>query len=398
MPESPRAALDPAVPMSRVLRAAVTVTLFGSLPVWLVGALAVQIDRDLPLGPTRLGLASSAFFGSAALGSALAGRAAERMGPRAAMRAATLAAVLVNLVLAGAPAYPVLLVTLAFGGATNALAQVGANLMIAQGVAPGRQGFSLAVKQAGVPAGTLIGGLAVPVLGVTVGWRWAFVAAAVGAASAWPGIPAVGSGRRPRDVPRQPTDLPVGLLVGLAVAVAFAAAANGSLATFLVSAGVDAGYSESAAGLLLTAGSAVGITMRLYAGHRADRRGERHLPVVATLLVGGAGGYLLLAPGTRPSHLLGALFAFGAGWAWPGLFNLAVVRANPSAPASATGITQTGVYVGGLAGPAVFGAVADAHGFGVAWTLAAASSALAAAGVLIGRHRIVRWRARSLHV
>jgi cyanate permease len=184
----------------------------------------------------------------------------------------------------------------------------------------------------------------------------------------------------------------MGPLVFLAAAVGFASAANGTLATFVVTAGVEAGLGESAAGMVLTLGSAAGITMRLVVGARADRRGGRHLPVVSVLLAGGALGYLLLAPGLVPTHLAGALIAFGSGWAWPGLFNLAVVRLNPTAPAAATGITQTGVYVGALAGPILFGLVVDSAGYGLAWLLAGVASALAAGGVAYGRSRVVASR------
>lgn len=381
-----------AVSERRLQVAAVTVTLVGTLPVFLTGALAVQIGRDLTFGPSRLGAASGTFFAAAALGSALMGRIAERIGPGRAMRgAATLSAVL-QATVALTPGYGALLASLAIAGFGNALAQVGSNLLLARGIPPERQGWALALKQAGVPAGTMLGGLAVPLLGVTVGWRWAFVVGALGALAAAINVPigAVPPGGRSPD--RRAGDVPVGPLVLLAVAVAFAAAANGTLATFVVTAGVDAGLGESAAGLVLTLGSATGITMRLIAGARADRRGGRHLPVVSLLLLGGAAGYLLLAPGAVATHLLGALVAFGSGWAWPGLFNLAVVRMNPAAPAAATGITQTGVYVGALAGPVLFGLIVEGAGYPTAWALAGVCSALAAGGVLYGRARVQAWR------
>lgn len=377
----------------RIQVAAVSGALVGTLPVFLTGALAVQIGRDLPFGPSRLGLASGAFFAAAATGSALMGRLAERVGPGRAMRAAALAASVLMALLSLTPDFPSLIGLLVLAGSVNSLAQVGANLLVAKGIHPGRQGWSLALKQAGIPAGTLLGGLAVPVFGVTVGWRWAYVAGAIGALVAAAIVP-VGvvapGGRRVRA--GRSGDVPLRPLVLLAVAVGFAAAANGTLATFMVSAGVDAGLGESAAGLVLTAGSAAGISMRLLAGARADRRGGRHLPVVTLLLLGGAVGYLLLAPGQVVTHLLGAAVAFGSGWAWPGLFNLAVVRLNPGAPAAATGITQTGVYVGALAGPVLFGLVVDSAGYGLAWVLAAASSAIAAAGMVHGRRRVLAWR------
>ena len=65
--------------------------------------------------------------------------------------------------------------------------------------------------------------------------------------------------------------------------------------------------------------------------------------------------------------MVGALVAFALGWGWPGLFNLAVVDRNREAPGSATGVSQTGIYVGAAAGPAAFGALAHTAGYGTAW-------------------------------
>lgn len=376
----------------RIQGAAVTTALVGVLPVFLTGALAVQIGRDFEFGPSRLGVASGTFFAAAAAGSALMGRLAERIGPGRAMRIAAGSNAVLMALLVTTPGFAVLLALLLAAGFSNSLAQVGANLLVAKGVHPTRQGWALALKQAGVPAGTLLGGLAVPALGVTVGWRWAYAVGAVGAVAAAAVVPVGAVAPGGRDRPTRSGDVPLGPLVLLAVSVGFAAAANGTLATFIVSAGVDAGLGESVAGLVLTFGSAAGISMRLYAGSRADRRGGRHLPVVSLLLLGGAVGYVLLAPGLVWTHVLGAAIAFGSGWAWPGLFNLAVVRLNPSAPAAATGITQTGVYIGALAGPVLFGLVVDSAGYGLAWVLAAVSSAAAAGGIVYGRRSVLAWR------
>lgn len=382
------------VPERRIQVAAVAVALVGVLPAFLTGALAVQIGRDIDLGPFRLGIASGAFFAAAAAGSALMGRVAERIGPGRAMRISAGSAALLLAGISGAPNYLVLLGFLVLAGFANSLAQVGANLLVARGIPVARQGWSLALKQAGVPAGTLLGGLAVPLLGVTVGWRWAYAAGALGALAAMVAVPvgAVAPGGRSPGRARPTGDVPLGPLVLLAIAVGFAAASNGTLATFTVTAGVEAGLGEAAAGYVLMGGAAIGISMRLLAGRRADRRGQRHLPVVSMLLAGGAVGYLLLAPGRVFTHLAGAAVAFGAGWAWPGLFNLAVVRLNPGAPAAATGITQTGVYVGALTGPILFGFAVDAVGYEAAWIGAAVSSLGAAVGMVIGRRRVVAWR------
>lgn len=382
----------------RIQVASVATALVGTLPVFLTGALAVQIGRDFSFGAARLGIASGVFFGAAASGSALMGRLAERIGPGRAMRAAAVLAGVFMAALSLAPDFPVLVGLLLVGGWVNALAQVSANLMVARGIHPDRQGWSLAIKQAGVPAGTLLGGLAVPLLGVTVGWRWAYVVGAAGAVVAASIVPVRAVAASGPRTSKREGDVPLRALVLLAIAVGFASAANGTLSTFLVSAGVESGLSESASGLILTLGAAIGITMRLYFGRRADRRGGRHLPVVSALLLGGSVGYLALAPGLVWTHVVGAAIAFGAGWAWPGLFNLAIVRLNPGAPGAATGITQTGVYVGALSGPILFGFVVDHFGYRPAWILAAVSSTLAAAGIVYGRSQVMAWREAQLDV
>jgi cyanate permease len=79
--------------------------------------------------------------------------------------------------------------------------------------------------------------------------------------------------------------------------------------------------------------------------------------------------------------VLGALVAFTLGWGWPGLFNLAVVDSNRETPGSASGVSQTGIYAGAAFGPAAFGVLAHAAGYGTAW-VAVAVMTLLSAGVL----------------
>ena len=103
--------------------------------------------------------------------------------------------------------------------AVQTLAQVGSNLLLAKGIRPERQGWALALKQAGVPAGTMLGGLAVPLLGVTVGWRWAYVAGALGALAAAASVPGGVVPPGGRVTARRAGDVPVRPLVLLAMAV-----------------------------------------------------------------------------------------------------------------------------------------------------------------------------------
>ena len=73
-----------------------------------------------------------------------------------------------------------------------------------------------------------------------------------------------------------------------------------------------------------------------------------------------------------------AVLSFGAGWSWPALFNLAIVRANPLAAAQATGVTQTGTYIGVFSGPITMGQVVERWGYTVGWSMVAVSMLIGA--------------------
>ena len=373
----------------RAVLAGVVGTTASVLPAFMTGAVAVQVSADLGMDDQQLGLVIGAYFTSAALGSALLGRAAQRMGPTRAMRAGLGLTALTGLALSLVPSALLLGAVLLVSGVSNALTQPAANLLLADRVSARRLGLAMALKQAGMPFASLLGGLAVPALALTLGWRATYVAAAVLAVAATGVVPRT---RAARD--RAParaasgaagatssgTDLPLAVLLVYAAVGALGAAAAGAIVTFLVSAAEDAGLSPAAAGLLLTGGSVVGIASRLGHGRWADLPGRRPIRRVALLLGTGGlavGAFAVHAPG---AYLLGVAPAFALGWAWPGLFNLSVVRNNPTTAAAATGITQTGVYIGAGSGPVLGGLVAQQAGYPALW--AAAAATLVAAGAL----------------
>lgn len=379
---------------------AVSVTIVGVLPAFLVGALAVQLRADLGIGLAAVGLATAALF---AVSGALArpfGGLVQRIGSR---RGLVLAALLSTASLCGvglAPSYPVLLAALVVGGVGNSIAQPAANLSLSELVAEGRWGFAFGIKQSSIPAATLLGGLAVPGIALTVGWRWALGVAALLALAiaAWTARsgPNLQARLRTRggDADR---GLPRGALLVLTVGAGFAAAASTSLGVFLVDSGVQAGLRPGESGLLFALSSMLGLTGRIGAGWLADRHPRRSLYlVIANMLVCGSVGYVLLAVGTAPLFVAGSLLAYGAGWTWTGLFHFAIVKENRLAAARATGVVQTGLSLGAAAGPLLFGVLAQSTSYRTAWLGTAALSLAGAVTVRTGR-RMVR-RSRGLPV
>jgi MFS family permease len=373
---------------------ALTTTVAVSVPVFLVGGLAVQISDELRFSPAGLGLAVSAYFGASALASLPAGALVERYGPARVSRCGiALAAVTLLAVAVAANALWSLIAILALGAGANALGQLASNTSLSRHVPVGRQGLSFGVKQAAIPVSSLLAGAAVPAVALTVGWRWAFVLAAGLAAAALllvpaeldrPGVSRVGEARQA-----------TGALVVIGVAATLASASANALGTFLVDAAVASGISPGPAGLSLTLGSAVCCAARILGGWQADRRPGRQVGVIAGLLASGAVGLGLLAvPGTVPL-VAGVVIGFGLGWSWPGLMNFAVVRLHPQAPAAATSITQTGVYAGGCVGPLGLGAVATAVDYPTMWIVAAVAMVTASALMIVGSRMLSRHGAGS---
>jgi MFS family permease len=359
--------------------------------VFLVGGLSVQIREDLGFGESALGALVAVFFGAGALGAAVAGRLVHRAGAVPSMRMGAAVAVACLLAIAGfARSLPVLLGCLIVGGFGNILSQLGSNAVIASRVRVGRQGLAFAAKQSSIPLATLLGGLAVPAIALTAGWRWAYVA---GAGLALVALVSVlpGAGVRPRERAAPPAGpLPLVPLSLLAAAGGLGAASGGQIGAFLVASAVDVGMGPDQAGVLLAVVSACILVTRLVMGLVADRMGGGFFELVAAMLALGALGFALLTGRSMSPFVIGAVLAGIAAWGWPGLFNLAVVAYDRNLAAMATGVTQTGVYLGAVGGPILFGMVAERASFRAAWLLAAAVSLLAAGMMLVGRSRLRR--------
>jgi predicted MFS family arabinose efflux permease len=328
------------------------------------------------------------FFVAGALGAGPGGRLAERVGAATAMRGCVLVTAACMLAAAGlASSLVVLLALLALAGLANAVSQPAINLFMAEQVPVERQGLAFGIKQSAIPAAILVSGLALPALALPLGWRATFAACALGPLAVAAAIRRSAHHLRPAEERTRPPRPSAALLL-IAVGAALASSGPNALGAYLVASAVDAGIAEGAAGLLAALGSALSLLVRVVLGARADRRRDYGFASVAVLLVAGAGGFGLLATEEAAPFVVGALLAFSLGWGWPGLFNLAVVDRHREAPGAASGISQTGIYVGAAGGPAVFGAISATAGYAAAWGVAAGSALAGAAVIALAGRRV----------
>lgn len=424
-----RAASDASAPVStrRAIGLSSLASVVSALPSFLLSGFAIFMAERIGLGPSELGTAIAAFYLGSAVISLPGGRLIRRIGSRRGMIVAGTVTFSTLLTIAvGVRNVPVLAAVMALGGAANGVGQVASNVALAGSVPVTRQGLAFGLKQASAPAATLLSGATIPLIALTVGWRWGFVAGASGAFALLVGLirtPGLrGAGEARLDVPTEGTtaveeatskaettttedaasgadaedaaaptqsDAPgptIGSLVVIAAGVSCAAAVGMSIVTFYISSIVDGGVAPRTAGFLLMAGSISGILARTVLGWSADRRERGHLAIVSALLtLGGVGCVALSYAGSSTAALLvGTLLGFACGWGWPGLFFFAVIRISQGAAARTMSVTQLGMFLGALTGPLTFGRVAAGLSFAAAWRGAAVVAIVGAVLLVVG--------------
>lgn len=373
------------------------------LPVFLIGALSDAIRRDLGFGEAAIGAAVTVLFLSASIAAAPAGRVSERIGAGAALRIGVVVSGLATAAIgAFAQSWWHLVVPLVIVGAAIGLIDTGAARAFSDRVPLARQGSAFGIKEASVPAASLLAGLALPTIAAQVGWRGTFVAAIAIAAAVLVVLPRTRGRRRgggPAAAPLAEVTAPAPSRARGTVAAASGAVATPSMlrfsaaagvgtgaataaATFLVPASTARGLAPATAGVVLSVASVASIAVRLAVGRWADDATRVPTRAVgALLLVGAAGAALLALPTGAGLTAAAAVLVLGGGWGWTGLAFLAAVRARPDTPAAAAGVVLTGLGAGGALGPLAFGAIAGRGSYPAAWTVAAL--ALAAASVVM---------------
>jgi MFS family permease len=371
---------------------AVAMTTLGAIPVFLVSSQAVLIWRDIGFAEARFGLAVSCFFAAAAGVAFVGGRIADKLGRRRSTMVAGAISALGSACLAwGTHSYATLLVALVILGFANASLQLTSNISLATSIPLHRQGLAFGMKQSAIPLAIFLAGLAVPAIGVAVGWRWTFVVTGIfGLGILASGLSLPNDTAQHKILQGSPDRAPFRALVLSAAAMALASAAVNSLGAFLAAWGYEIGMTPSHTGYLLAAGSALSIVGRVVTGHRADVRGGRNLPVVAVQMVAGALALAFVSVGSVETLWPAAILAFAVGWAWPGLMLFAIVRVGRDLPGAATGVIQAGAFVGGASGPALFGMLVTYTNYPVAWRIAALCMLVAAGLVMVARVMFVR--------
>ena len=338
------------------------------------GFVATTLRDDLSISRGQVGLLVSLHFGCTGFGSILGGRITDAFGARAVIVTDMLIVAMSATFAAVVGQYWALLVAAVTAGSAYSLVNAGTNVAIGRSIPPQRRTMAMSIKTAGVPLMAMIAAATGPAVGARFGWQPIVIAIAVIALAAAVAAGLTFADDRPAPAAqRTKASLPAGFgwfSLGAFLLIAGSQPLYSWLVAYLEQS-LDA--SPGVAGGVSAMASACGVAIMIASARFADREAPDARLRRLILLIGiNIVGTLLVLVGAFAGIAVaafGAVIGVSAQLAAIGTMHAVVVDRAPLAVARATGVTMTGYYIGALASPAAFGALADATDtFTWSWT------------------------------
>lgn len=342
------------------------------------GFLATVLSEELLVSKGKVGLIVGIYFGATGLGSILAGKITEKIGPRAAIAIDMLIVATCSFAIAIVGTYLIWLVSSVLAGAAYGLSNTGTNVVIGKEINDDKRTLAMSIKTAGVPLMAALASAIGPWSAAQ--WKWEHILLVNG-------IVAIGVGTSALFV------IPNFKVDSVQESRARALPANFfwfGIASFLLIAGSQPLYSwivsyledsmdasSGLAGGITSIACFCGVIMMVCNGLFADRLGSRNrTSLVITLLVFSTIAVLLVSLGPSLGIFFvisGAIIGVSTQLSAIGTMHACIVDKAPYSISRATGITMTGYYLGALASPPLFGFIVDWTGtFAYSWVGTAA--------------------------
>jgi MFS family permease len=370
---------------SALLFATMGVGTFAALS---LGIIAVVLIEDLEISRAQLGIVFAVNTIGAAVLSPFVGRLTDRIGGRRALVIVSVASGIAFLTLGAAPSLGVLMVGSLIGAVGQAGANPATNKLIAEDLPAGSQGVVTGIKQSGVQAFVLVGGMIAPSVALIWGRLSAYVVFAVFAFL----LAVFAVWFLPRSAASEPPNhgqagvrLPSAIwwIAGYGFLLGFSGSTTVLYALFAIE---SLGQSIVIGGAVT---AVVGLTAMpariLWARHAELHDAYRSsLVIIAILAVGSS--ILLIVSETGPWWLIwvaAAMTGIGpSSWNSVGMLGL-IVFAGPEAAGRASGIVLSGFLVGLGVGPPLFGWMVDTSGtYTAVWSASIVAALLALVSVL----------------
>ncbi len=345
-----------------------------------VAAFAPLVVADLGLSRTQLGSLTTVGFAVAAATSGPAGRWVDLARGRTVMYSVFAIGALAVATMAAAPSLVWLWAAAVLCGASQAVANVVTNQLVAEHIPHGQQGVQIGVKQSGPPIAQTFIGFALPPLALLIGWRGAVSTGVVlGLAGLLATRLIVPDGQRTRSPQTRAAmdDDNDPMVLRFAIYACMVALAIQPVLTYVpLYAFERVGLAPTIASMTAGVIGVAGIAARIGWGRLTEHRDDPLQALTVLSSVSFVALLLILA-----SQYVGAwslwlgLLAFGgSAMAATAVIMLALVRTAGSQRAGrASGVVVRGLFLGGLAGPVAFGALVDrTQSYTLAWGAVAA--------------------------
>lgn len=347
----------------------------ATFPIIVASVLAAQLIDEFDISRAQVGFLVTASGLVGALASPLFGHLTDRLGGVRSVRGTLAVGGLTLIAVALSPTYGFLLSAAILTGFPNGWGNPSTNALIVDNTSPGARGVITGVKQSGVQIGTFLGGIFLPLFAVWWSWRIAVLTFLTMPIAGLIGMYGHRDSKthEQRAAERSQGRIPISV-TWIAIYGFISGIASQAIIGFVpLFANEELGWSEAAAGTLISVVGLTGIAARLFWPRMAERSmgHGRTLRILAWLTTGTAILLWLAGADVAPSWVMfpAVVLLGGGAVAWNAVGMLAVMDFSPRGLVGrGTGLVLFGFLFGLAIGPPLMGYSVDVLGtYGPGW-------------------------------
>tara|TARA_Y100001970_G_scaffold41606_2_gene51572 strand:+ start:7086 stop:8267 length:1182 start_codon:yes stop_codon:yes gene_type:complete len=337
------------------------------------GFLATVLSEELLVSKGKVGLIVGIYFGATGLGSILAGKITEQIGPRISIVIDMAIVASCSFLIAAIGTYSVWVISSVLAGAAYGLSNTGTNVVIGKVIGAEKRTLAMSVKTSGVP---LMAALAAAIGPWSAEqWKWEHILLINGGVAFSLGIAAffIVPNLPPHSVEQSNDKALPSKFYWFGIASFLLIAGSQPLYSWIVSYLEDSlDVSSGSAGAVTSIACFCGVLVMICNGLFADRLGaDSRVKLLMALLFSSSIAVVLVSLGPAlgiASVIIGAIVGVSTQLSAIGTMHACIVDKAPLSVSRATGITMTGYYLGALVSPPLFGFVVDwTESFAYSW-------------------------------
>ena len=350
-------------------------------PLYLYGALSVQITEGLKYRPSFHGLGATSFYLVAAVFAVSLGRTTDRLDPVITLRLAIIMTIISNLGITFSNSLVMICASLAIGGLGNALATPGIAQLVQERIELKKQGLAYGFKQSATGLSTLLGGAAIPFVALDNQWRYVFGLGVLFALGILFKLNRMSSSKlsdlrttnskelRASQAKIKHSYSPEVKLISTSFAIG--AAVGAGLITYLPLSNAEVGLKPTESSLVLILASSSSLITRFVVLLYMDRTNIDSIRICIVMMFLGSIGLFGLSTMSNRVITISSVISYAFGWGWIGLITYKMLRISDGNLGSNVGLMQAAAAVGSISGPIALGAAYELSGFALMWQISA---------------------------